>query len=286
MKQVEYLITLLVLAGLTLAGTSCTTIKLSVPERFSAQATSMHVKGLNGWMLHQKLSFGQFQTSPVKRGWNITSAQTDRPAGISIEDQLLKVFNIERSSITVNQKNKYQFTVQDGNQVTEIFCMEKLTKEQLVIKTNNRWLGDTYDTRNYRYSFTAAILPLKVKDDAPWQLVLYSNYDKEKDTARRFFDLPYLEEEGYVTNGTETITIKPLRIQQFVTKDGREAKFPVKMMSGYELRVEDGLVAIIDSFDNNVWMYNQLDADTKLLLAAISSALMLRKIQDSMINAG
>lgn len=279
MKKQVYIPALL---AMLLTGTrSCTTIKLAVPEQFSSQSTSMHVKGLSGWMINQKLSFGNYHTSAIKRGWNVSSAQTDRPSGVTTEDRLLKVFNVEKSNMTVNQKNKYQFTVQDGNQVAEIFCLEKLTKEQLVVKTNNRWLGDTYQTNNYQYSFSAAILPQKVKDDAPWQLVLYNNYDKNKDTARRFFDLPYLEEEGYVTNGTETIRIKPLRLQQFTTKDGREAKFPVKMMSGYELRIDDGVAGIIDSFDNNVWMYNDLDADTKLLLASISSALMLRKIQDA-----
>ena len=271
----------LLLASLTTLLFSCTTIKLSVPQQFSAQATSMHVKGLNGWTLHQQLSFGNYQTSPVKRGWNISSGREDRPSSITTEDRLLKVFNIDKTNMTVNQKNKFQFTVSDGNQITEIFCLEKLTKEQLVIKSNNRWIGDTYDTKNYQYSFTAAILPQKIKEDAPWQLVLFNNYDQQKDTARRLFDLPYVEEQGYVTNGKETITIKPLRIQQFTTKDGREAKFPVKMLSGYELRIEDGVVGIIDSFDNNIWMYNDLDADTKLLLAAISSALMLRKIQDT-----
>jgi hypothetical protein len=271
----------ILIAGITLTTFSCTTIKLAVPAQFSSQATSMHVKGLNGWTLHQQLSFGSYNTSAVKRGWNTSSGKEDKTASITTEDRLLKVFNIDRSNITVNQKNKFQFTVADGNQVAEIYCLEKLTKEQLVTKSNNKWLGDTYDTKNYQYSFTAAILPLKVKDDAPWQLVLYNNYDEKKDTARHLFDMPYVEEEGYVTNGKETVTIKPLRVQQFTTKDGREAKFPVKMMSGYELRIEDGVVGIIDSFDNNIWMYNDLDADTKLLLAAVSSALMLRKIQET-----
>ncbi|RXK86897.1 hypothetical protein [Filimonas effusa] len=264
------------------AVSSCTTVKLAVPEQFSAQATSMHVKGLNGWMLKQKLSFGNYQTSPVKRGWNTIASGPDRPSSVNTEDRLLKVFNVDKSNITVNQKNKYQFSVYDGNQVAEIFCLEKLTREELVIKTNNRWLGDWYDTKNYQYSFSAAILPMKVKDDAPWQLVLYNNYDKSKDTAHHIFDLPYLEEEGYVTNGTETIRIKPLRIQKFTKKDGNEAKFPVRMMSGYELRIDDGVVGIIDTFGNNVWMYNELDSDTKLLLASVSAALMLRKIQDTM----
>jgi hypothetical protein len=260
---------------------SCTSIKLSVPQQFAAQATDMPVKGLNGWALHQQLSFGNFNTSKVKRGWNISSARADKPAAITTEDRLLKVFNIDKSNITVNQKNKFQFTINDGNSTADIFCLEKLTKEELVVKSNNRWIGDTYDTKNYQYSFTAAILPMKIKDDAPWQLVLYNNYDEKKDTARKLFDLPYVEEEGYVTNGKETIVIKPLRVQQFTTKKGREAKFPVKMMSGYELRIDDAVAGIIDSFGNKIWFYNDLDADTRLLLASVSSALLLRKIQDT-----
>lgn len=260
---------------------SCTSIKLSVPQQFAAQATDMPVKGLNGWALHQQLSFGNFNTSKVKRGWNISSARADKPSAITTEDRLLKVFNIDKSNITVNQKNKFQFTINDGNSTADIFCLEKLTKEELVVKSNNRWIGDTYDTKNYQYSFTAAILPMKIKDGAPWQLVLYNNYDEKKDTARKLFDLPYIEEEGYVTNGKETVIIKPLRVQQFTTKKGREAKFPVKMMSGYELRIDDAVAGIIDSFGNKIWFYNDLDADTRLLLASVSSALLLRKIQDT-----
>lgn len=267
--------------SLLLMASSCTSVKLSVPQQFSDQATQMHVKGLNGWSIKQQLSFGSYHTSTVKRGWNISSGSADRPSEVTTEDRLLKVFHVDKNSITVNQKNKFQFTVTDGNAAADIFCLEKMTKEQLVIKSNNRWLGDIYDTRNYQYSFTAAILPLKVKNDEPWQLVVFNNYDEKKDTVRRLFDMPYVEEEGYVTNGKETIMIKPLRIQHFTTRSGKDAKFPVKILSGYELRIDDAVAGIIDTFDNNIWLYNELDADTRLLLAAISSALMLRKIQDT-----
>ena len=49
---------------------SCTAAKLSVPDQFSSQATKMHVTGLNGWMINQELSFGNYQTSRIKRGWD------------------------------------------------------------------------------------------------------------------------------------------------------------------------------------------------------------------------
>ena len=40
---------------------SCTAVKVSVPEQFSNQASRMPVKGLNGWMVNQQLSFGNIK---------------------------------------------------------------------------------------------------------------------------------------------------------------------------------------------------------------------------------
>jgi hypothetical protein len=259
---------------------SCTSIQLAVPDQFSSQATKLPVKGLNGWQINQKLSFGQYQTSKVKRGWNITTTRPDRNSGITTEERILKVFNIDKSHTTSNQKNKFQYTVQDGNLITEIFAQEKMTREEVVVKSNVKWIGDTYSTKNYQYSFSAAILPQTATEDEPWQLVLFNNYDRSKDTARRLLDLPYVEEEGWVTNGKETVIIKPVRVKNVTTKKGREAHMPVKILTGYELRIEDGVVAIIDTFDHNIWIYNDLDAKTKMILASISTALLLRKIQD------
>jgi hypothetical protein len=277
-KSNKMKLTILIISLLTIS--SCTSIQLAVPEQFSSQATKMHVKGVNGWQIGQRLSFGKYNTSKVKRGCNITSTRQDRNSGITTEERILKVFNIQKENTTSNQRTKYQYTLQDGNLAAEVFCLEKMTKEELVVRSNIRWLGDTYQTKNYQYSFSAAILPMTREDDEPWQLVLYNNYDRSKDTARRLLDLPYVEEEGWVSNGKETITIRPIRVRNVTTKKGREAQMPVKMLSGYELRIEDGVVAIIDTFDHNIWIYNELDAPTKLVIASIGSALMLRKIQD------
>ena len=254
-------------------GISCTTIHLAVPTQFSEGATQMPVKGLSGWMIKQKLSFGNYKTSVVKKGWNIITTNSGQ-----INDRLLKVFNIDKFVSEVNQRNKYRYSINDGNNMVDIFCAEKLNKEELVIKTNRRILGDWSKTMSSDYSFSAAILPQTVTNDEPWQLVLYSVYEEDKDTARKLFDMPYREEGGYATNGKETITIRPLRIRQVVTKNGKEATMPFKIPMGYELRIEDGVVGVIDTFRNNIWIYNDLDAQTKLILASVSSALMLKKI--------
>ncbi len=259
--------------------TSCSTPKLAIPEQFSSVSERMHIKGLNGWMINQKLTFGTYKTSKVKRGWNTKTTRQDKNSDITSEERIMKLFNVTNTNTTSNQKQKYQYSIEDGKQVAEVFCSERMTSEELQVFTNNRWLGDFSQTKNYQYSFTAAILPMSVKEE-PWQLVVYNNYDKKKDTARKWFDLPYVEEEGMATNGKDTIQIKPLRVKNITSKDGKERQFPVKILGGYELRLDDGVIGVIDSMGHALWIYKELDEPTKLIVASICSALMLRKIQD------
>lgn len=256
---------------------SCTSVKLAVPSQFTGAATQMPVKGLSGWMINQQLTFGNYKTSIIKKGWTTTGSTSDRTSNITTDQRLLNIFNVENETNTVSQKSKYHFTLNDGNLSTEIYCIEKKSAEEFVVKTGI--LGDFSKTKNSQYSFSAAILPQTVINGEPWQLVLYSLYDAAKDTTKRIFDNPYKEEEGFATNGKETITIRPVYVKAATTKDGKEKKLPFKIPSGFELRIDDGVVGIVDTFGKSVWLYNDLDANTKLILASVSSALLLRKIE-------
>ncbi len=103
----------------------------------------------------------------------------------------------------------------------------------------------------------------------------------KKDTARGIFDRPYVEEEGYATNGKENIAIRPLRLEKLTTKNGKETKvLGGAILTGYELRWDDGVVAIIDILDNSIWFANNLDARDKIILSSISSAILLKRMQD------
>ena len=271
----------LIIAAITICITSCTAVKIAVPEQFSSQATKMSVKGLQGWQVNQHLSFGPFQTSKIKRGWDFGSSMQHTKFNIKPEEMVLRVFNIETDKKSLNQRNKFQYTLQDGNLVAEIFATEKFSEKQLVYKSNNPYIGTASKTNKYEYAFTAAILPLTAQNSEPWSLVLINKYDVAKETARKLFDRPYVEEEGYATNGKENIAIRPLRIDKVTTKGGKDTKvFGGKMLSGYELQWDGGVVAIIDILDNNIWLANNLDAADKLILSSISSAILLKRMQD------
>jgi hypothetical protein len=261
--------------------TSCTAAKLSVPDQFGSQATKMHVQGLNGWQVNQKLNFGPYETSKIKRGWDFTGSLQYTKFRIRPEEALLRVFDINTDNATNSQRNKFQYTVEDGKLAAEIYATEKFREKQLVYKSNNPWIGNASKTNKYEYAFTAAIVPLNGKASDPWSLVLINKYDIEKDTARKLFERPYVEEEGYATNGKENIAIRPLRIDNVTTKSGKNTKvLGGKMLSGYELQWDGGVVAIIDILDNNIWIYNDLEPEEKLVLSSISSAILLKRMQD------
>lgn len=264
-----------------IALSSCTAAKVSVPEKFSAQATRMPVSGLNGWMISQKLSFGPYNTSRIKRGWDFTSSLQYTKFRISPEEMMLRVFDISTDKRNLKQKNKFQYTLEDGNLVSEIYATEKFSEKQLVYKSNNPFIGNVSKTNKYEYAFTAAIMPLTATNNDPWSLVLMNKYDIAKDTARRLFDRPYVEEEGYATNGKENIAIRPLRIENVTTKSGKQTRvFGGKLLSGYEIQWDGGVVGIIDILDNSIWITNDLEPADRLIVSSIASAILLKRIQD------
>ena len=273
--------TKILVAAIILFLASCTTVKLAVPQQFSAQATRMPVKGLNGWMINQQLSFGPYQTSAVKRGWDFRSSLQYTKFRLSPEEYILNVYDINTDKATYNQRARFQYTISEGALEAEIYATEKFQEKGLVYKSNNPYIGSASKTARYEYSFTAAIVPLAQKAEDPWSVVLMNKYDLARDTARRLFDRPYVEEEGYATNGKENIAIRPLRIDKVRTASGKETKvFGGKMLSGYELQWDGGVVGIIDILDNSIWMANNLEPKEKLIVACVASSILLKRMQD------
>ncbi|MBC6492572.1 hypothetical protein ACFSQD_18625 [Flavihumibacter stibioxidans] len=260
---------IIIIAALFLV--SCTAAKVSVPDQFGSAASSMKVTGLNGWMLNQQLTFGSYHTTPVKRGWDFSSVMQHSRISFRLEDQVVKVFNINTDNRTISEKNKMQYTVQNGGQQAAVFAMEKFSEKQLVFKTNQPRWGELTHTRNLQYAFSAAIVLLADKKPEPWQMVMVHRQDAQSVT----------EEEGYATNGDITISINPLRIRSYTNPKGKNVKVAGgPMFAGYELKIDGGLIGVVDVLDNQVWMINDMDPAYKMVVAAVSSSLLLKRKQD------
>ena len=137
------------------------------------------------------------------------------------------------------------------------------------------------DTHRFEYAFTAGIVPVTLKDKEPWSLVLINKYDIGKDTAKGLFDAPYVEEEGYATNGKESIAIRPLRVDKVSTRSGTERKvLGGNLFAGYELQSDGDVIGIVDVLDNSVWIKTQVDPERKIIIASVSSAILLKRLQN------
>jgi hypothetical protein len=261
--------------------TSCITAKLPVGEDLSTQSTKMPVKGLNGWMLNQRLTFGNYQTSKIKRGWDFQSSLQYTKFSISPEEAILKVFEIDTDNKRLKQKNKFQYSIEGENAIAEVYATEEFTEKQLIYKSNNPWIGSASKTKKYNYSFTAAIVPLTTKNAAAWSLVLINTYDVNKDTNREILGRPNVEEEGYATNGSESIAIAPMRVDKVAGKGGKETKvLGGNLLGGYQLSINNKPIAIIDILDNSIRIANNLEPAKKIVVSSIASAILLKRMQD------
>ena len=52
------------------------------------------------------------------------------------------------------------------------------------------------------------------------------------------------------------------------------------MLTGYELHWNGEVAGIIDILENNIWIVNNLDAEKRFIIAWVSSAILLKRMQD------
>ena len=80
---------------------SCASMKMKVdvPSRFAAEATSLHIKNLRGLKTPRQLAFGSYFISDLKRGWISRNEINNTPGSFLGRQQLLQLFNTSESDI-------------------------------------------------------------------------------------------------------------------------------------------------------------------------------------------
>ncbi|MGB4776217.1 MAG: hypothetical protein WBP45_13665 [Daejeonella sp.] len=261
---------LIIISGLMLIlATSCR-VKLAVPPQFSSNATSISVKGLNTWSsFRQKLTFGKYKTSNIRTGMAITN---------EINNPIVNLMNRDGDIRSTKQSLKYKYVLEDGQFKSEIFCKEyKWNLDQSIFYNKTRSTEIFIDLES-EYSFAAAITFKNLDKDEAWKVLLVTEDYADPEAKRSFFTIPEIYEKGYATDGADTINIRTVRVKNMTNANGKQTKLPFKTPVGYELKVKNTIIAIIDTQANYIWMDNDLDEREKMLVASISSAIMLRKI--------
>lgn len=254
---------------------SCnTTTKLDVPSRFAEQSDRLEVKGARS----RHISFGKYSTSKIKRGWNIRTSRYGKR--YLLENLLLGQAGINKREVIDKQKDKFSFTISDSKNTAEVYAheFEGYKSDRYRIGPLDGILDNIRRLQQYEYFLTASIVTDSVS--APWQMMLGNSYDRKYDTIKNIFPIIDNSETGYITNGVDTIMIRSLNLKKAAGPNGKEGKYPVKILSGYEFRIDDGVVAIVDNIGKYVWFYKELDDTTRLIVSSIAATIFAKRIKD------
>ncbi|WP_089903310.1 hypothetical protein [Chitinophaga arvensicola] len=264
------------IASLTACGTS---IKLAIPEKFKQQATMQHVNGARG----NKMSTGDFSTSKIKRGIHISyPVWSWGGRGFLLENLLLNQIGIQKNETVTKEKTKFRYTLSSGKNNAEVYADEKeITKKLEYELINSNSVFNSFEQlQQYKYIFSALINISNQQQRGHWELMMTNIYDRNAENDKNPFTFVKRGDNGLATNGQDTIFIKPLSIKQTALSNGKTGTLPFKLLSGYELSTGDGVIAIIDLIDRNIWFYNELEASEKLTVSAIATAIFARRVHD------
>lgn len=222
--------------------TSCSTSNIAVSENLRQNSSVMEVKGNAGILINQKISFGDYHTSPIKRGW--TNRTELSVLGIKHEKAKQPIeftqFGLNGSSADIVGSSNY-----DNN-------MFKLFKG-LENYANNFWNG-----------YFGIIIP---KDGGPVWEVLVENDNSNTSLKSETDNGIAMDEQG---NSIEIKGTKQLAENKFFTDDSKTF--------GYELfRNGESIGAVSVIGNGKVWIKNSLSPQDKLIVASLSSILITKQ---------
>ncbi|MCG7750749.1 hypothetical protein [Flavihumibacter cheonanensis] len=272
---------LFVLASLFLA---CGTpnMQIAIPDRFKEQAIQYPVKIAGTGEGRKPVRLGPYSTSRIKRGLLTTRGRYNRNEQSLLQENLLNLFQIELGSLRSVQRDKFEFSFTDGKQAVQVLAQEQEISEGARFQSNTRWVSEVYREQSFQYAFSARFIPQNPNQGEPWNLVMYSNYDW---SIQQPFQAADFNEGGLLVTAGDTLTIKTVRVQRVIDKHGQEHAMPFAIPFAYEFRIGDEVCAIIDTWGKNLWLYKELDESTRSAIAAATTAILSRRIQNR-VGAG
>ena len=202
------------------------------------QAEAMPVKGRNGLQIGQVISYGNYRTSKVRRGW---TKGYDYPFRVHFK----------------GAKEKLHFTqFGPASQKAEVDCISKFKSVEL------RLLDDYFHIPLKVENFFAG--NISFGENRPvWDFILYNpNGDFQQGKASA----------GYAQNSCERIEIQAVRGLK-----GQPQWMKDLAVYGHEFSFGNKVVAAVSTVNKGtVWIDDSLDAELKTVIAGIATGLLLR----------
>lgn len=259
MKKIFYLLIV------TVVVTSCSPFKMTVSDELKNSNDEYAVKGKNGTRIKQKLSFGGYATTSIKRSW--TKGNSFRAGAGYWKANQNEWINII-STKYINRHQTINFSLSDGINSSEVYCAAQFNAKDLEIGKNPNSLlnigmdilgmGGKSSSTYYVQLFTS------IKDERPWEMLIDNQLSQERPK----------EYIGYIAKSqTEYYSIVP--VTKLDTKKGTGNILAGSV--GYEFRNPQGqAVAAVSLMSNGMVFLGKTSAEERFLLANACTALLLQ----------
>jgi len=243
---------------------ACTPFKMGVSDSLKQDHDEYAVKGRQGILINQKLSFGEFYTTGIKRSWTNSSS-----SGFGIGNAGASAAQFENliSIEYIKRKQTIQFGLTDGKVNTSTYCVAKFNSKDLEIgKHPNNVINIGMDLFNIGgWSESTYYVQIYSKEGTrPWEMLI----DNQAAQARS------KSYTGLLTHSKEQYyTIVPV---SQLEKNGKTGNALAAI--GFEFRDASGkAVAAVSLIDKGMVFMGKLEAEERLLLANACTALLLQE---------
>lgn len=219
-----------------LAMAACSTPHISVDQELQASASPMPVNGRQGWMIGQKLSFGEFSTGKVRRGWT-------------------KSYDIPFIVRFSGAKERLSFDMQDSQGLSaNVFCLGKLREQDLPL------FNDLFEVNlGWKDVFSGTVT---LNDGERHYDFLVANLNQNN---------WFREASGFIRYQGGEIELQP------VNRLANGKKMLSENVPGFQFVYQGQVVGAVETLNRGqVWIKAGLPQEMRLLLGAMSAALLLR----------
>lgn len=246
---------------------ACSPAKIAVDNTGWDNKEEFAVKGRQGFLINQKLSFGDFKTTTVKRSWTKGSSWA---FGIPLANDWVESLNIE----FVKRKQTVRFNLTDdkGNE-SEVTAFSKVRWRDLTIGNNPNSIvniiGDVMKIVDEGTN-TYAVRIFPSKDEHPWEMLIDNNALQRN--AKTYTGL-------LAKNKSDYYVVAP--VYKLMNKHGKAVSPPIGGSVGFEFKDKQGnTVAAVSLIDNGVVYFNKVTPEERFLLANAAAALLLQQQLD------
>ncbi|NQU34578.1 MAG: hypothetical protein HQ521_15215 [Bacteroidetes bacterium] len=221
---------------------------VKLPETLKDNSAILPVKGRMGMQINQVITFGDFKTSKIKKGWTKSTKVTSTNSVLFAS----KTASVSKAS------QKFSFT-QFGpdNMEAEVACLGELSQADIELIKNIFAIGI-----DFKNCFSGSIEI--VNDSTTWEFIIIDP-DSKPDTD---------VSSGFIRNGNDEL----IELYAITELEGKKIpKFLQGAVQGYEFRLNGKPIGAVSLYNKgNVIFYDNISDTHKLVIASLSTALLVR----------